>query len=103
MPFLGDSVLYLPAGAALAMGAWALARAVLGDRWFPLPGGLGGRTRLQGVVGSIAGIAMGFGIIYSVGEFEAGMTMDSLMVVIGMLATIGSMWLKGWRERRGGD
>jgi len=95
---------YFAAGALLANGVPHFNKGISGQRFqtpFASPPGLGESSALVNVIWGLANFIVGYVLIFAVGDFQFGLTVDVLLVALGAtFAAVISAWFFG-RVRTG--
>ncbi|NQT74787.1 MAG: hypothetical protein HQ553_18775 [Chloroflexi bacterium] len=96
---------YFGAGLLLANGIPHFINGISGRRFqnpFASPPGVGESSPFVNVLWGTVNFAIGYVLIFAVGDFDLGMTRDILMVSLGaFIAAVGLSWYFG-RIRSGG-
>lgn len=82
-------IAYFFAGVFLANGVPHFAQGVSGNRFqtpFASPPGLGESSPIVNVLWGLFNFSVGFVLLTEVGRFRPGFTLDSLLVLLGLLA-----------------
>ena len=87
---------YFVAGAMIANGVPHFYKGISGQRFqtpFASPPGLGESSAMTNVLFGLSNFVIGYLLIYGLGDFQIGMTIDALAVWLGVLvAAVLSAW-----------
>ena len=90
---------YFAAGALIANGVPHFNKGISGQPFqtpFASPPGLGESSALVNVIWGLANFIVGYVLIFAVGEFQIGLTVDALLVALGAtFAAVISAWFFG--------
>jgi hypothetical protein len=90
------------AGLSLANGVPHFVNGISGKRFqspFASPPGVGESSPLVNVIWGMANFVIGYVLIYAVGDFGSGLTLDALMIGLGALVTSAGLAIHFGRVR----
>ncbi len=93
---------YFGAGLFLANGVPHFTNGISGKRFqspFASPPGVGESSPLVNVLWGIVNLAVGYGLIHAVGDFSCGLTIDALLVGLGVVVCSVALALHFGRVR----